>query len=192
MTLRWGTIGLLALLAAGCQEPTQMVPVGPPGVEFSRVPPVPEGEGAQALGEAAVQSASQPTTATPVASNIPLAESTAVGQANTLPSGLSYETLAEGTGEPVKSGQTAVVHYTGTLTDGQKFDSSRDRNQPFPVRLGTGSVIQGWEQGIPGMKVGERRKLTIPSDLAYGDQGQPPVIPPKATLIFDVELIEIK
>lgn len=84
------------------------------------------------------------------------------------------------------------MHYTGTLTDGSKFDSSRDRNSPFNFQLGVGQVIKGWDQGLEGMCIGERYILTIPSDLAYGDRGFPPVIPAKATLIFDVELLGIK
>ena len=96
-----------------------------------------------------------------------------------------------GTGREAKAGDRVKVHYTGTLTNGDKFDSSRDRNEPFPFTLGKGEVIKGWDQGVAGMKVGGKRKLTIPSDLGYGDQGSPPKIPPGATLKFDVELIGI-
>ena len=106
--------------------------------------------------------------------------------------GIEYETLKEGNGAEAKAGQQVKVHYTGTLTDGKKFDSSRDRGQPFDFSLGAGQVIKGWDEGVAGMKVGEQRKLTIPSDLAYGEEGRPPVIPPKATLLFDVELIDVK
>ena len=105
---------------------------------------------------------------------------------------LQIEVLQEGRGEEAKAGDKVAVHYTGTLTDGSKFDSSLDRGTPFEFSLGAGQVIQGWDQGVAGMKVGEKRKLTIPSALGYGDGGFPPVIPPKATLIFEVELIEIK
>lgn len=96
-----------------------------------------------------------------------------------------------GTGREAKTGDHVRVHYTGTLTNGEKFDSSRDRNEPFPFTLGKGEVIKGWDQGVVGMKVGGKRKLTIPSDLAYGDKGSPPKIPGGATLKFDVELIGI-
>ena len=99
--------------------------------------------------------------------------------------------LVVGTGAEAKTGDRVKVHYTGTLTNGTKFDSSKDRNEPFPFTIGAGEVIKGWDQGVPGMKVGGKRKLTIPSDLAYGDMGQPPTIPPKATLIFEIELLEI-
>lgn len=106
---------------------------------------------------------------------------------------LKIEVLKEGEGErQIKAGETAVVHYTGWLTNGDKFDSSVDRGQLFEFPLGAGRVIPGWDQGVAGMKIGEKRKLTIPSDLAYGDNGMPPIIPGKATLIFEVELFEIK
>lgn len=105
---------------------------------------------------------------------------------------LGIEILTEGTGAAVASGQTAVVDYTGTLTDGTVFDSSIPRNQPFDVHLGRGEVIQGWELGLVGMKVGEKRKLTIPPELGYGASGFPGVIPPNATLIFEVTLRAIK
>lgn len=107
--------------------------------------------------------------------------------------GLEIKTTQEGTGERVvKSGDNISVHYTGKLTDGTKFDSSVDRGTPFEFQIGQGMVIQGWEQGLLGMKVGEKRTLTIPSELGYGSRGAAGVIPPNATLIFDVELISIK
>jgi FKBP-type peptidyl-prolyl cis-trans isomerase len=97
-----------------------------------------------------------------------------------------------GTGREAKSGDKVKVHYTGTLTNGDKFDSSRDKGDPFAFTLGQGEVIKGWDDGVVGMKVGGKRKLTIPSDLGYGDQGSPPKIPPGATLKFDVELLGIE
>ena len=109
----------------------------------------------------------------------------------TTDSGLQYVVLVEGDGATPQRGQTVVVHYTGTLEDGSKFDSSRDRNQPFQFKVGVGQVIKGWDEGVGSMKVGERRKLIVPSDLGYGSRGAGGVIPPDATLIFDVELLRI-
>lgn len=105
---------------------------------------------------------------------------------------LSIETVVQGTGEESKNGDVLVVHYTGTLLDGTKFDSSVDRGDPFSFTLGNGNVIQGWEQGMLGMKVGEKRILIIPSDLGYGAAGAPPSIPGGAALKFEVELLEIQ
>ena len=107
-------------------------------------------------------------------------------------SGLQYQDVASGTGAEATPGQVAVVHYTGWLTDGTKFDSSRDRGEPFSFPLGGGQVIAGWDEGVAGMKVGGRRKLVIPPDLGYGVGGSPPVIPPASTLVFDVELLEVR
>jgi peptidylprolyl isomerase len=110
----------------------------------------------------------------------------------TTASGLKYIDLVEGTGATPQTGQTVVVHYTGTLEDGRKFDSSRDRNQPFSFPLGRGRVIKGWDEGLSTMKVGGQRQLIIPPDLGYGARGAGGVIPPNATLVFDVELLDIK
>ena len=109
----------------------------------------------------------------------------------TTESGLRYVEVEEGEGEVPQSGQTVVVHYTGSLADGTKFDSSRDRDSPFSFKLGQGQVIKGWEEGISTMRVGGRRQLIIPPELGYGQKGAGGVIPPNATLIFDVELLRI-
>jgi len=141
----------------------------------------------------------------PVAVVQPAAEPTLVAQANlltqpeatpmteenvvTTDSGLKYVEIVEGAGATPQKGQTVSVHYTGTLENGTKFDSSRDRGQPFQFALGRGSVIKGWDEGIASMKIGGQRQLIIPPDLGYGSRGAGGVIPPNATLLFDVELL---
>ena len=104
---------------------------------------------------------------------------------------MNIEDLVVGSGAEAKAGQTVSVHYVGTLTDGRKFDSSRDRGTPFRFPLGAGRVIQGWDRGVAGMKIGGKRKLTIPPELAYGARGFPPVIPANATLVFEIELLDL-
>lgn len=105
---------------------------------------------------------------------------------------LKIEDKVVGTGAEAKPGSTVDVHYTGWLTDGSKFDSSRDSGKPFRFTIGQGQVIQGWDEGIAGMKVGGKRRLFVPPTLGYGPQGYPPVIPPNATLVFDVELLSVE
>ena len=104
---------------------------------------------------------------------------------------MKIEKLKSGSGESAKKGNTVMVHYNGWLEDGTKFDSSVDRNEPFAFVLGAGQVIQGWDQGVATMRIGDKVKLTIPPQLAYGAEGYPGAIPPNATLIFEVELLEI-
>ncbi len=141
-------------------------------------------------------SADDSKTEAPAATSPPPAAATT---ATAPPTELVITEISEGQGAAVQAGQIAVVHYTGWLYDpaaaenkGQKFDSSLDRNEPFAVPLGAGQVIAGWDQGVPGMKVGGKRRLTIPPHLAYGDSGAGGVIPPGATLVFDVELVRIE
>ena len=109
----------------------------------------------------------------------------------TTPSGLIIDDLSVGQGAAAATGQQVKVHYTGWLTDGTKFDSSKDRNDPFVFPLGAGRVIKGWDEGVQGMKVGGKRKLTIPPALGYGTRGAGGVIPPNATLVFEVELLGV-
>ena len=109
----------------------------------------------------------------------------------TTDSGLQYDDLQVGDGVEATPGKTVTVHYTGWLTDGKKFDSSKDRNDPFAFVLGGGMVIRGWDEGVAGMKVGGKRKLVIPPELGYGARGAGGVIPPNATLVFEVELLDV-
>jgi FKBP-type peptidyl-prolyl cis-trans isomerase len=183
--MSWLIATALMASLAGCEDPQQVGPVVPPG--FDPEKPKASGEPAQAIGETG-QAPKKTAKA-----NAPNSPPTPIGKPTTTASGLTYETLKEGTGPTAVAGMTVSLHYTGTLTDGTVFDSSRSRNQPFQVQnIGEGQVIDGWNEGVPGMKVGERRKLTIPAKLAYGSKGSPPTIAPDATLIFDVELIEAK
>jgi FKBP-type peptidyl-prolyl cis-trans isomerase FkpA len=110
---------------------------------------------------------------------------------STTPSGLTIEDITVGAGAAAAAGQSVTVHYTGWLTNGTKFDSSKDRNDPFVFPLGAGRVIKGWDEGVQGMKVGGKRKLTIPPALGYGARGAGKVIPPDATLVFEVELLGV-
>ena len=118
----------------------------------------------------------------------------AQAKANTVttPSGLQYQDTVMGQGASPRAGQTVVVHYTGWLTDGKKFDSSLDRGQPFNFVLGAGEVIKGWDEGVASMRVGGKRRLVIPAHLGYGPRGMPGTIPPGATLVFDVQLLGVQ
>ena len=131
---------------------------------------------------------SDPKTATEGKTEAPPTETTPPVEATEL----KIEEVQAGSGEEAVEGKEVTVHYTGKLTDGKQFDSSVDRNEPFKFRLGAGMVIPGWEQGIKGMKVGGKRKLTIPPQLGYGERGAGGVIPPNATLVFDVELLGVQ
>src|SRR3954449_563707 len=124
----------------------------------------------------------------------PLTQGATMSETNatTTASGLKYEDVKLGTGETATAGKTVSVHYTGWLTDGKKFDSSKDRGKPFDFPLGGGRVIKGWDEGVQGMKVGGVRKLTIPASLGYGAQGAGGVIAPNASLVFGVELLDVK
>lgn len=125
----------------------------------------------------------------PVSSTAP---ATVEGPGVRTPSGLQYWDVEKGTGAVAVKGAVVRVHYTGWLTDGRKFDSSLDRNQPFDFTLGVGQVIRGWDEGVAGMRVGGRRQLRIPPQLAYGSRGVGSVIPPDATLVFDVQLLAVR
>lgn len=122
-------------------------------------------------------------------SGVSLAEEPKV---TTTPSGLQYIDVKKGEGREAHAGETATVHYTGWLTNGTKFDSSKDHGEPFAFRLGAGQVIKGWDEGVEGMHIGGIRKLTIPPQLGYGARGAGGVIPPNATLVFEVELLDLR
>ena len=165
-TALWSGAALLALIATGCYQASTT--------------------------QSAASSSAASTTNTPPAAVAPAEKpaGTATSAAEVLlPGGLKYTDLKVGDGDIAEAGLTATVHYTGWLTDGTKFDSSVDRNQPFPFRIGAGNVIRGWDEGVKGMRIGGKRRLTIPPDMGYGDRGSPPVIPPHATLVFEVELL---
>jgi FKBP-type peptidyl-prolyl cis-trans isomerase len=137
---------------------------------------------------AAGSALAQKTSGTPGTS----APTKVTGQPTKTADGLEYWDIKPGTGATAAKGQTVKVHYTGWLTNGKKFDSSVDAGRPFTFKLGAGQVIKGWDEGVAGMKVGGKRQLRIPPQLGYGDGGYPPVIPPKSTLIFDVELLGVQ
>lgn len=120
------------------------------------------------------------------------AASTSAGLATSAVTTLQKSDNLVGTGTEATTGRRVTVHYTGRLTDGTKFDSSLDRNEPFSFTLGGGEVIRGWDEGVVGMKVGGKRQLVIPYTMAYGEEGSPPNIPPKATLVFDIELLNVE
>jgi FKBP-type peptidyl-prolyl cis-trans isomerase len=183
---RWGIAGgLVGLTLCGCDEPSEIVPVTPPGAIIPRA--VDEANAAQALGESAPSTTK--TEAPKPKVDVKPVPSTSPGEIKTTDGGVKYETLKPGTGPELKPGQKAAIHYEGKLENGEVFDSSRGKT-PYP--FGQSPAIKGWEEAIPGMKLGEIRKLTIPPALAYGERGYPPKIPPNATLIFEVELVEIQ
>jgi FKBP-type peptidyl-prolyl cis-trans isomerase len=170
-------IAFALLFGTGCSKFTE-----PPKQEAIQIEP----SGSAEVKQAALPSA----TAAPKPAEQPKpAETAAPAPTNEK---LEVKDLAVGKGAEAKAGDNVKVHYVGTLTDGKEFDSSKKHDKPFDFELGAGRVIKGWDQGVAGMKVGGKRKLTVPPSLGYGARGFPPVIPPNSTLVFEVELLEVK
>jgi peptidylprolyl isomerase len=146
-------------------------------------------------GKSAIASGGAPSTGVPQQTEVKIVAAPSISMNDSdikeTGTGLKYKVITSGTGASPKAGQTVVVHYVGTLEDGSKFDSSRDRSSPFSFKLGAGQVIKGWDEGLALMRVGDLYTLIIPPELGYGDRGAGGVIPPKATLIFEVELLRI-
>lgn len=178
----WGCLGI-ALSLVGCDAPDDIVPTTPPGAVIPRTPPDADNP-AEAQGEVAAVTTpvGTPKPKTPAYTPAP---PTAKGETKSTKNGVKYETLTEGTGEELKPGRVALFRYEGKLENGTVFDSGRQR-----FTLGTNQLIRGWEEALPGMRVGEVRKLWIPAAMAYGERGKGP-IPPNSNLVFEVELIQI-
>jgi FKBP-type peptidyl-prolyl cis-trans isomerase len=181
--------GMLAALAgSGCDDPGAIVQTTPPGANIPKQSP--DAEPAAAQGETA-GSLSKTNDLAALAKKFPPAPPTAKGETKTTTGGVKYETVKEGTGAALAAGQKAIIHYVGALAGGEVFDSSRKRGTPMPFTFGVDPLIPGWNEAIPGMKVGEIRKLVIPPAAGYGAAGRPPTIPGDATLHFEVELVDI-
>jgi FKBP-type peptidyl-prolyl cis-trans isomerase len=188
MRRAWWFLAVVGLATWGCGPP-EIVQVVMPGSQPVRQ--VIEGQESQALGEQAQRGAVQPPGADVIDTSITTLEATQPGETRTIGNGLAYTTLQPGSGAEARPGKMVRVHYVGTMTNGTKFESSRDTGQPAGFLLGAGRMIRGWDLGISGMRVGEVRKLTVPPQLAYGAQGKG-VIPPNATLVFEIELLGVQ
>ncbi len=189
MLPRTGLIVLLGLLAiAGCDEPPDLAPIVPPGIETPRVPQPTAGTGSEALGETALVTQANGGLTTNIA------EPTLEGETKKAGTGLTYTTLKAGTGPSVKPGDEIRVHFVGRVANGKlnsPFQSSYEQGGPITLTIGAGKVMRGWDLGIPGMKVGEKRHLVIPFDLGFGTKGFPPLVPANANLGYEVEVLEI-
>jgi FKBP-type peptidyl-prolyl cis-trans isomerase len=180
--------GVIGMALIGCDSAPDIMPMAPPGAQIPRK--APEGDTAQAQGEMPVALSTADVKPASTETSTPPALPTAIGGIKTTPGGVKYETLKEGTGPELKAGQTGEFIYEGKLEDGTVFDGDTKRDRK-PATYPLGRMIGGWQEGLPGMKVGEVRKLTIPPDKGYGAGGFGDKIPPNATLIFEVELVGI-
>lgn len=182
------------VFGSGCREPSGIAPALPPGVELSRVRPDDASETSEAKGEDPTRQSALPLPEE-LTRKAKLPEEPArpskPGETITTKTGLKYSTLRPGSGPEARKGSVAEVHYSGKLLDGTEFDNSRRAgNKPFEFQVGEGRVILGWDEGVNGMLVGERRRLTVPPQLGYGAEGKGP-IPPNATLVFEIELVGV-
>ncbi len=179
--------GLVFLGLTGCGEPGEVIPVTPPGATIQNQPA--DNDPAQAQGEMA--SVPQSKSKTVKLADYKPALPTSKGETKSTKGGVKYETIKEGSGAELKPGQRGYFHYVGTLENGEVFDNTRITNQPRTLQIGVDTLIKGWDEALPGMKVGEVRKLLIPSALAYGERGKSPAVPPNANLNFEFELLNI-
>jgi FKBP-type peptidyl-prolyl cis-trans isomerase len=181
---------LTLFAVSGCQPP-DMKTLNPPGIDSP--PPIPEGaDESMAAGESANEVAVEPSEL-PENVKTPDLQTTKPQEIGKTEGGMDYTINKKGEGtRRAKAGDEVVVHYVGRLMNGRRFDSSRERNEPFRFRIGSGQVIKGWDELVTGMKIGETRQAVIPPEKAYGKEGRPPTIPPNAELIFEVELLDIR
>jgi FKBP-type peptidyl-prolyl cis-trans isomerase len=179
--------GLLLAGLSGCGEPGEVIEIAPPGAAPQPTPA--ENDPAQAQGEMPSVQVAKSKTVKP--GDYKPALPTAKGETKRTKGGVKYETVKEGTGAEYKLGQRALMHYVGTLENGEVIDSTRTTNQPRTLQIGIDPLIRGWEEAIPGMKVGETRNMLIPAELAYGERGKLPTVPPGANLKFEIELLNI-
>lgn len=186
---RLATTGLIGLVLAGCDAPPNIAPIAPPGAPVPRKSP--DAEPAQAQGEMPAPPLEEAKAAgTKVVEYVPAAP-TAKGETKTTLGGIKYETIKPGTGAELKAGQTGQFIFVGKLADGGKVFEDRSKRLNRPELLSLSETTKGWRGALPGMRVGEVRKLTVPPEHAYGAKGRPPDIPPNATLIYEVELLGI-
>ena len=186
---RLAAAGLIGLVLAGCDPPPGIEPIAPPGAPVPRKSP--DEKPAEAQGEMPAPSLeAAKATPTKVVEYVPAAP-TAKGETKTTPGGIKYETITPGTGAELKAGQTGKFIYVGKVADGGKIFDDRSKRLNRPELLSLSESTNGWRGALPGMRVGEVRKLTVPPEQAYGAKGRPPDIPPNATIIYEVELLGI-